>query len=108
MAGTYTKLFYHLVFSTKHRQPFINASLEPELHKYIAGAVRGIGGICVEINGMPDHLPRISQMTSPVLACDLRYTLEKQGCSANSCHDVRGTQWVTAKTRICVSVLTAV
>ena len=50
---------------------------------------------------------RISQMTSPVLACDLRYTLEKQGCSAKLCQADRGTQWVTAKTRICVSVLTA-
>mgnify|MGYP004222396843 CR=1 FL=1 len=43
----------------------------------------------------------------PVLACDLRYTLEKQGCSANLCQADRGTQWVNAKTRICGSVLTA-
>lgn len=52
-------------------------------------------------------LTRISQIVSPVLACDLRYTLEKQRCSAKACHADRGTQWVTAKTRICGSVLTA-
>jgi len=52
-------------------------------------------------------LSRISQMTSPVLACDLRYTLEKQGCSANLCQADRGTQWVNAKTRNYGSVLTA-
>jgi len=54
-----------------------------------------------------DVLARISQIVSPVLACDLRYTLEKQRCSAKACHADRGTQWVTAKTRICGSVLTA-
>jgi putative transposase len=56
MAGTYTKLFYHVVFSTKRRQEFIGSDVEEELHKYIAGIVRGIGGTCVAINGMPDHV----------------------------------------------------
>ncbi len=56
MAGTYTKLFYHVVFSTKHRQEFITPAIEEDLHKYIAGIVRGIGGSCVAINGMPDHM----------------------------------------------------
>jgi putative transposase len=56
MAGTYTKLFYHIVFSTKHRQNFISTSVEEELHKYMAGIVRGVDGQCVAINGMPDHI----------------------------------------------------
>lgn len=56
MAGTYTKLYYHIVFSTKNRHSFITPAIEDELHKYIAGVIRGIGGSCVEINGMPDHV----------------------------------------------------
>lgn len=56
MAGTYTKLFYHVVFSTKQRREFIRPEIEEELHKYVAGIVRGIGGSCVAINGMPDHV----------------------------------------------------
>jgi REP element-mobilizing transposase RayT len=55
MSGTYTKLYYHFVFSTKNRQPFINSTIEEQLYKYIAGVVRGIGGVSIEINGMPDH-----------------------------------------------------
>ena len=35
MAGTYTKLYYHIVFSTKNRKPLINQTIEIELHKYI-------------------------------------------------------------------------
>ena len=52
------------------------------------------------------RLPRISQMTSFALARDLRYAPARQGFSANSCHADRGTRWVTAKTRICGSILT--
>ena len=49
----------------------------------------------------------ISQMISLNLACDLRQTLETQGYFAHLCHADRGTQWVTAKMRICGLVLTA-
>lgn len=56
MAGTYTKLFYHIVFSTKNRQPFITSAVEEELYKYIGGIIRGIGGVSLEINGTADHV----------------------------------------------------
>ena len=56
MPGTYTKLYYHLVFSTKHRKPSITSALEPDLHKYIAGIIRNIEGSSIEINGMADHI----------------------------------------------------
>jgi REP element-mobilizing transposase RayT len=50
MAGTYTKLYYHLVFSTKNRKGYITPGIETELHKYLASILRGLGGSCVEIN----------------------------------------------------------
>jgi putative transposase len=67
MAGTYTKLIYHIVFSTKNRQPFINEQIEDELHKYIGGIIRGIGGVCLEINGTADHV-HILVMLPPKIA----------------------------------------
>lgn len=56
MAGTYTKLYYHIIFSTKSRQPFIEPEIEDELYKYVSGIVRSLEGSCIEINGMPDHI----------------------------------------------------
>jgi putative transposase len=56
MAGTYTKLYYHIVFSTKNRKPLINQAIETELHKYIIGIIHNIEGTCIEINGTADHL----------------------------------------------------
>ena len=56
MAGTFTNLLYHIVFSTKHRQPLITAGLQEELYKYMGGIIRGEGGTLLEIGGMPDHV----------------------------------------------------
>lgn len=55
MAGTYTNLLFHIVFSTKERRRLITPSIEDELHKYIGGIVRNSEGDLLEANGDLDH-----------------------------------------------------
>ena len=61
MAGTFTNLLYHIVFSTKHRQPLITSSLQDELYKYMGGIIRGEGGTLLEIGGVPDHVHLVTR-----------------------------------------------
>ena len=56
MANTYSQLFYHVIFSTKRREPLISADLRDDLYAYIGGIVRGRKSVLVEIGGMPDRL----------------------------------------------------
>jgi REP element-mobilizing transposase RayT len=70
MAGTYTQLFYHLVFSTKNRQPFINEPIERDLHKYIAGVFRNLDANSIEINGMPDHIHILALLPPKIAVSD--------------------------------------
>lgn len=70
MAGTYSKLYYHIVFSTKNRQPFIASDVEDELHKYISGILRGMEGSCIEINGMPDHIHLLTILPPKIAVSD--------------------------------------
>jgi putative transposase len=70
MAGTYTKLYYHIVFSTKSRQPFINTEIEERLHKYISGIIQGIGGTSIEINGMADHIHILTILPPKIAVSD--------------------------------------
>jgi putative transposase len=56
MSSTYLSLHYHLVFSTKHRDPTIAAAWRPRLHGYLGGAVRGVGGIAESVGGIEDHV----------------------------------------------------
>jgi putative transposase len=56
MGSTYSSLAYHVIFSTKGREPLISAGLRAELYPYIGGILRGHRCILLEIGGMPDHL----------------------------------------------------
>ncbi len=62
MAGTYTNLLYHLVFSTKERLPLIGRELQPDLYAYLGGIVRGEGGILLDIGGMSDHVHLLTKL----------------------------------------------
>jgi putative transposase len=61
MAATLTNLLFHIIFSTKDREPLIRDSFRDELEKYIAGIVRNEGGVLIGIGGMPDHVHLITK-----------------------------------------------
>ena len=56
MPSTYTSLYYHIVYSTKERIPFIDQDWEKRLHAYLGGIIREIDGVPDEINGVNDHV----------------------------------------------------
>lgn len=56
MPQSYTNLIYHIVFSTKNREPVIIDDVKSRLYDYIGGTVRKQGGIALAINGMADHM----------------------------------------------------
>ena len=62
MAHSYVNLIYHLVFSTKDREPFITYAIEKRLHEYLGGTIRSHGGIAFAINGMPDHVHVLAKL----------------------------------------------
>lgn len=56
MPGTFSKVYIQVVFAVKGRENLINKSWEDELHKYIAGIVKGKEQKSIIVNGMPDHI----------------------------------------------------
>jgi REP element-mobilizing transposase RayT len=52
----YSKLFYHIIWSTKNREPNITAEIEEQLHTFIVKKAIGLGGIIHAINGTDDHI----------------------------------------------------
>ncbi len=71
MAGTFTKLLYHVVFSTKDRETLIGADLRPELYKYIGGIIRGERGTLLEIGGMADHIHVVARFRADVSVAEM-------------------------------------
>ena len=56
MANTYTRLLYHVVFSTKYRAPVLQPAYRKELFRYFGGIAHAKGFILLEVNGVEDHV----------------------------------------------------
>ena len=67
MAHTATNVLVHFIFSTRRREPMIGSELRADLHAYLGGIIREIGGIALCINGMPDHVHLLVRMPRPIL-----------------------------------------
>ena len=55
MANTFTSLHYHIIFSTKHREPWIARDQEERLWAYLGGIARQNRFKPLLIGGMEDH-----------------------------------------------------
>jgi putative transposase len=64
MPSTHTSLHYHLVFSTKERQPLITNELREDLYGYLGGIVKHQGGIPLAIGGIEDHIHALVGLTA--------------------------------------------
>jgi len=62
MSQSYTNLLYHVIFSTKNRQPLIRDVYEARLYDYIGGTIRGLKGVLLEINGTQDHIHVLAKL----------------------------------------------
>jgi REP element-mobilizing transposase RayT len=56
MAGTFSQVYIQIVFAVKGRQNLIQPKWKDELHKYIAGIIKGKEQKSIIVNGMPDHI----------------------------------------------------
>ncbi|MEA5582114.1 IS200/IS605 family transposase [Nodularia harveyana UHCC-0300] len=50
------RLYYHVVWATKKRQPFINSNIEDKFYGYLIGKAHHLGCIIHAIGGIEDHI----------------------------------------------------
>ena len=56
MPQSFGSLHFHVVFSTKSRQPWIEAELQSRLYQYLGGILRAEKSVLLAAGGMPDHV----------------------------------------------------
>lgn len=71
MPQSYTNLIYHIVFSTKNRQPLITGNVKSRLYDYIGGTIRKQGGIALAINGISDHVHVLTKLRADKAVSDV-------------------------------------
>jgi putative transposase len=56
MPGTFSQVYIQVVFAVRGRENLIGSNWSSELHKYIAGIIKGKNQKPIIVNGMPDHI----------------------------------------------------
>lgn len=56
MANTYTSLHYHVVFSTKNREPWLVAAKATRIWEYLGGIARTNKMKALKVGGYDDHI----------------------------------------------------
>jgi len=77
MSSTYLSLHYHLVFSTKGREPIIATAWQHQLHKYMAGTVKGLGAQCEIVGGTADHVHLLATLRATHTLADFMRELKR-------------------------------
>lgn len=81
MANTYAALYFHVIFSTKNREPLIRRDMESRIWAYLGGIARENDFKAVAIGGMENHAHLLLNLP-PTLAVSKAVQLLKGGSSA--------------------------
>lgn len=66
MGQSLVKNYIHIVFSTKHREPLIDESIENELHAYLGGICKNLECTPIKIGGYSDHIHILCMLSKKI------------------------------------------
>ena len=85
MPSTHLSLHYHLVFSTKNREPWFPPDLRSRLHEYLGAVVRAEGGVAHAVGGTGDHVHVFAGLRATHCLADVMQRIK--GVSSKWVHD---------------------
>jgi REP element-mobilizing transposase RayT len=71
VAQTFTRLLYHIVFSTKNREPWIEPAWRGELYAYIGGMIQNRKGHLLAAGGVADHVHLLVRLSADRSVSDI-------------------------------------
>ncbi|NIR49032.1 IS200/IS605 family transposase [candidate division KSB1 bacterium] len=84
----YWELYYHIVWSTKNREPMITEELESDLHQYLRGKGISLEGIIHAVGGIEDHVHVAASIPPKIALAD--FISDLKGASSHWVNHVHG------------------
>ncbi len=78
MPQSLSKVYVHIIFSTKNRQNLIDDNIENSLHDYLGGICKGLECNPVKIGGHKEHVHILCLLSRKVAQMNLVEELKKQ------------------------------
>ena len=85
MANTYTSLHYHVIFSTKNREPWLVRDIEQRVWEYIRGIARTPQMTALQVGGVEDHIHAL--VTAPPTIAPFQIAQFLKGESSKWIHE---------------------
>ncbi|MBL7829197.1 MAG: IS200/IS605 family transposase [Saprospiraceae bacterium] len=76
MGQSLVKNYLHIIFSTKHRKPFILPEIEAELHSYLGGICNNLDCQVIKIGGYHDHVHILCMLSKKIALMKLMEELK--------------------------------
>lgn len=92
MAGTFSQIYIQVVFAVQGRSNLISSNWKDDLHKYIAGIIKGKDQKSIIVNGMPDHIHAFIGLRPALAISDLVRDIKN-----NSSNFINDHNWVKGK-----------
>ncbi|MEP7253629.1 MAG: IS200/IS605 family transposase [Ginsengibacter sp.] len=92
MSGTFSQIYIQVIFAVKGRQNLVGNNWNKELHKYIAGIIKGKEQKPIIVNGMPDHIHAFIGLRPAIAISDLVRDIKN-----NSSNFINDHHWVKGK-----------
>jgi putative transposase len=63
MTHSYRVHYFHLIWSTKNRTPWIDKEIQERLYPYLGGITKNHKGKLIEVGGMSDHIHMLIELS---------------------------------------------
>jgi REP element-mobilizing transposase RayT len=93
MPESLARVYLHIVFSTKNREPCIDVRLRPTLHAYLGGVHRELGCMLLRAGGVEDHMHMLSSVSRVATVANLVEEVKKRSSKWMKRQGVRDFWW---------------
>ena len=96
MSQSLAQIYLHLIFSTKHRQPFLkNPEFRQRVHAYLAGICKNLDCPSLQTGGIEDHVHILCRFGNAIALKDLLRDLKRDSSKWVKTQEQRlaGFQW---------------
>lgn len=78
MSQSLSKVYVHIVFSTKHRQNLIDSAIKESLFEYLGGICRGLECNPIRVGGFENHVHILCLLSRKISQMKLLEELKKE------------------------------
>ena len=72
MPQSLSKVIIHIIFSTKDREPWLDADVRPRMHAYLATICRDVDAEAFRVGGVADHVHLVTTLPRTLSQADMK------------------------------------